>query len=230
MPSRPTIRGAPHTIVCCGGAALDRSYHAHAPLRFGTSNPVSSKLGFGGVARNVAEILARLGVATSLVTAVGDDEAGRALLRHCRELGIDTSHVVRSAQHATAEYAAILAPDGGLVVGLAAMAIFDALTVEALEPPWPHLASAAWVFADCNLPAPVLRALMAQRRGASFRLAVDAVSAPRSRASAKTCRGSTSWCSTGTRPAPSSAARPATPPPQPTWPQPSCGGAPRRPS
>lgn len=166
-------------IACLGGATIDRKYLTHGPLRFGTSNPVEGRRSFGGVARNVAENLARLGVSVSLATMVGDDENGRALIRHLQHQGVDTAGVIVAAGRSTGEYAALLGPDHELFLGIADMDIFDAITIADLERLWPHLASAAWVFADCNLPAPVLAALVARRRGARFRLAVDPVSAPK---------------------------------------------------
>jgi pseudouridine kinase len=57
------------------------------------------------------------------------------------------------------------------------MAILETITVDDLQRAWSTLAGAAWVFADCNLPAPVLAWLRGRRVGARFRLAVDAVSA-----------------------------------------------------
>jgi pseudouridine kinase len=69
-------------VVCVGGATVDRIYRAQALLRLGTSNPVTSVRSFGGVARNVAESLGRLGTEVALVSAVGDDENGRALTAH----------------------------------------------------------------------------------------------------------------------------------------------------
>ena len=163
-------------VACFGGATLDRKYHAVAPIRAGTSNPVTGHRTYGGVARNVCENLARLGVSTSLVSAVGDDENGRSLVRHLQRLGVNTARVAVAVGHATAEYAAILNPDRSLAFGIADMGVFSAITVEGLHGLWPHLAAASWVFADCNLPAPVLQALLMRRRGASFNLAVDAVS------------------------------------------------------
>ncbi len=112
-------------IVCIGGAAVDRKYRALDPLRPGTSNPVTSERSFGGVARNVAENIARLGAHASLVTILGDDENGQAVLEHLKRLHMETRHVTISGEHATAEYVAVLQPDGELAVGLANMAIFD---------------------------------------------------------------------------------------------------------
>ncbi|HEU0223602.1 MAG TPA: PfkB family carbohydrate kinase [Paracoccaceae bacterium] len=166
-------------IFCIGGACIDCSYRALAPVEFETSNPVDARRGFGGVARNVAENLARLGVATSLLTIVGEDANGGALTGHLRALGIGTGAIVTAPEKSTAEYAAILGPDGGLVLGAADMGIFDLLTPAHLEAAWPEITGAEWVFADCNLPAELIGKLLAWRPGASFRLAIDAVSAPK---------------------------------------------------
>src|SRR5258708_3420694 len=160
-------------IACLGGASIDRKYLAHGKLRLGTSNPVQGRRSFGGVARNVAENLARLGVRASLATMVGDDENGRALVRHLQDQGVDTAGVMSAGNRSTAEYAALLGPEHDLFIGIADMDIFDAITVADLERLWPHLASAARGFADCNLPAPVLTALLARRPGARFQPAVD---------------------------------------------------------
>lgn len=166
-------------MICIGGAVLDRKYRARAPLVFETSNPVDGHRSFGGVARNVAENLARLGVDISFVSIVGEDETGRALVRHLRELGVDVSQIVTTAQRPTAEYAAILDPKSDLVLGVADMAIFDLLTPDHLDRLWPHLASASWVFVDCNMPGDTIAALLQRRRDSRFRLAIDTVSTPK---------------------------------------------------
>jgi pseudouridine kinase len=167
----------PPQVVCVGGAVRDRKLRSAGPLVPGTSNPVRSERSFGGVARNVAENLARLGVATALVSLVGDDGEGHAIRAHLGRAGVDTRFVAVADGQATAEYLAVLPPSGELAFGLAEMAIFDALTPARLAPARPALAAAAWVFADCNLPAATLLDLAARPRGA--RLAVDGVSAPK---------------------------------------------------
>jgi len=166
-------------IVCIGGAVFDRKYHAHAPLISETSNPVSGYRSHGGVARNVTENLARLGVNIGFVSILGDDETGRAILDHLRLLGVDVSRAIVTNEAPTAEYAAILGPDNELALGIADMGIFDLFKPETLEAVWPHLASADWVFADCNLPQATLETLLAKKTGSRFRLAVDTVSAPK---------------------------------------------------
>jgi pseudouridine kinase len=166
------------TIVCIGGATVDRKYRAIANIRPETSNPVTSERSFGGVARNVAENLARLGARTSLVSVLGDDENGQAVLENLRRIGIDTQHMAYSSKLATAEYVAVLQPGGDLAFGLADMAIFDDLTPALLHKALDELSS-AWVFADCNLPPETLLDLIDAARRKPLMLALDAVSTPK---------------------------------------------------
>ncbi|MGX9571516.1 carbohydrate kinase [Mesorhizobium sp. f-mel] len=177
---RGYVLPASKRMICIGGAVLDRKYHAKKDLIFETSNPVDGYRSFGGVARNVAENLVRLGVNVSFVSIVGDDETGRSLVRHLRDLGADVSQVITTTERPTAEYAAILDLNNDLVLGIADMEIFDLFSPSYLDRFWPHLASATWVFIDCNLPAATIAALMSRKQGARFKLAVDTVSSPKS--------------------------------------------------
>ncbi|WP_052954450.1 carbohydrate kinase family protein [Microvirga vignae] len=162
-------------VICIGGATVDRKYRAHEPVHLRTSNPVASKRSFGGVARNVAENIARLGARSSLISVLGQDENGAAIRAGLMGLGIGTQHVAVSSDYATAEYVAVLEPNGDLALGLADMAIFDALTPSLLHQVWPEM-STSWIFADCNLPSQTLHELVNLARRHSSMLAVDAVS------------------------------------------------------
>jgi pseudouridine kinase len=176
--TRPLSSAKPGVAIF-GGAVLDRKYHARAPLVAGTSNPVEGSHSHGGVARNVAENLARLDMPVFFSSIVGWDETGDALLRHLEMLGVDVGGVTRTGERPTAEYAAILDPGNELALGIADMAIFDLYTTEHLDRAWPHAAGTAWVFADCNLPEPVLAELIARCRAGGKPIAVNTVSAPK---------------------------------------------------
>jgi len=174
-----TANATRHHILCLGGAVIDRKYRGRAAPQFATSNPVDAAQSFGGVARNVAETLARLGVSTALATLVGEDGNGTALLDHLAALNVQVDLIGRNPHRRTAEYIAVLEPEGRLLIGLAEMAIFEDLT-----PGWLGklpIEKADWVFADCNLPPETLNTLLQRRRKGSFRLAVDAVSAPKAK-------------------------------------------------
>ncbi|HSM39681.1 MAG TPA: carbohydrate kinase family protein [Afifellaceae bacterium] len=170
----------PGTVICIGGAAIDRKYRALRPVASGTSNPVHGARSHGGVARNVAENLARLGIEAELITSIGRDDTGRDLTEHLSTAGVGVDLVIAVEGGRTAEYCAVLEPDGALAVAVADMAIFDRLTPGQLEPFASRLKSAAWLFADCNLPAETIRYLLEIARISSCRLAVDAVSVAKS--------------------------------------------------
>ena len=163
-------------ILCLGGATIDRSYAPLGKLLRGSSNPVVGRTGFGGVARNVAETLSRLGIATALVAAIGRDQAGTQIVDDLTARGIDTRRIAWRADQATAQYIAILDEHAALAYGLSDMAILESLTVDDVAQACGAAVDAAWIFADCNLSTAALARLIAHARDRPVRLALDAVS------------------------------------------------------
>jgi bifunctional ADP-heptose synthase (sugar kinase/adenylyltransferase) len=72
-PEAPGITGETGEVVVIGSSVMDLIGRPLSALHPGSSAPGLVRLSPGGVARNVAENLARLGVGVSLITAVGDD-------------------------------------------------------------------------------------------------------------------------------------------------------------
>jgi pseudouridine kinase len=166
-------------ILCLGAANLDRKLRALGPLAMGSSNPARHHESFGGVARNIAENLARLGAPVALITAVGVDAAGAALLAQAHGLGIDTRGTLTLADACSGTYIAVLDHGGELALALADMALYDALTPEFLATCARQRAGAALVVADLNLPHDGIEALLAGARAATTPLVLVAVSEPK---------------------------------------------------
>jgi pseudouridine kinase len=160
-----------------GGAVVDRKLQLLAPAVPATSNPARAADCLGGVARNVAENLARLGVPVALVTAVGDDPGGQAVRAGLEAAGVAVSgvRVVPGAQ--TAQYVAVLDPGHELVIGVAAMDVLDEIREADLDAAWPG--SGGWLVLDTNLRAGVLAHALRRARADGVPVAVDAVSAPK---------------------------------------------------
>ncbi len=177
---RAYVLAQPRRVVCVGGGVLDRKYRARGPIVSGSSNPVGGSQSYGGVARNVAENLGRLGAACAFISVLGDDETAKILLGHLSAAGVEVSGVERLSGGRTAEYLALLTESGELELALADMDIFEAITPALLERHRPRLQGAAWVFADCNLPAESLEYLLELRRRSGFKLALDPVSVAKS--------------------------------------------------
>jgi pseudouridine kinase len=178
---RAYVLPASDPVFVAGGANLDRIATALGPVAMASSNPVRLRETPGGVARNVAENLARLGLAVRLMTAVGDDSAGAALLGHMRELGVDTGASLAVPGLATGTYTAMLQADGELVVAMADMAVVERLTAEALLERRSHWMAARLRVVDGNLPTEALAAMMAESRTSGADLVFVAVSEPKMR-------------------------------------------------
>jgi len=166
-------------VVCIGAANLDRKLRSLAPLALHTSNPASQAESFGGVARNIAENLARLGTPVALLTAIGGDSSGAALLAHAESLGIGVDGALRLPDAASGTYTAVLDAGGDLVVALADMALYERLDPAFIGAREAQLASATLVVADLNLPPASVEALLAQARRSAVALVLVAVSEPK---------------------------------------------------
>lgn len=167
------------TVWCFGAAHIDRQARAHRAVRLGTSNPVTIRTSLGGVARNVAETLARLGLPVGLVSRMGHDPSAERILAEMARLGLDLSLVGRSETSGTASYTAVLEPAGEMAVAIADMGIYDEMGPEALAPALAAAQPAAAWFVDANLPAEGLAAVLSHP-GRPALVAVDAVSSPKS--------------------------------------------------
>jgi pseudouridine kinase len=172
LPSMSAIPGS--LVVVAGGANLDYIGTSEARLIHRVSNPGTINESAGGVARNVAENLARLGVHVELISVFGDDAAGQRLMDVCRGagIGLDGSLVVAGQ---TARYLAINDDSNDLSEAVSDMRILRKLTPDAIESPSRArlIRSADVVVADTNLSGETLERLV---QIAKAPLVVDPVS------------------------------------------------------
>ncbi|MDO5779887.1 MAG: carbohydrate kinase family protein [Clostridium sp.] len=76
------------------------------------SIPGHIKISFGGVCRNIAENLARVGVNTQFISTLGDDGNGKSILEHSRKLGYNMENSLFLEGESTPTYLAILNHQG----------------------------------------------------------------------------------------------------------------------
>ena len=160
-------------VLVVGACAIDLKAVPGTPLVMATSNPGSVTATPGGVARNIAENLARLGTEVRLASRVGRDGFGRLVLVETAEAGVDVSAVSTDAER-TATYLATLDHDGSLSVAVSDFAAIDTMTIS-------HLASEAfdgvgYVVLDANLPIPVLRAAIERSNDVGAMIILEPVS------------------------------------------------------
>ena len=165
-------------VAVVGGAGMDLMGFSDRPFLDGESNPGTTALSPGGVGRNIAENLARLGLEVHLMSAVGQDLYGQQLLDRCREAGIDTRATLKIPGASTALYLAMIEPDGEMKLALSSMAIMDQLDIEALRREDALLSGARAIVADANLSEAALSYLTTQYR--HLPIYVDPVSVSKS--------------------------------------------------
>jgi pseudouridine kinase len=105
-------------ILVIGAASIDTKGRAFQPIQTGTSTPGVIRVSVGGVGRNIAENLARLGERVVLLSAVGNDGSGRRILQQAAECHIDMTHVLVHSDHRTAAYMAVVDKDGNLMISI----------------------------------------------------------------------------------------------------------------
>ena len=168
-------------IFCIGGANIDRKLKSSANLLPGTSNPVVSNTTFGGVARNVAENLARWTNRVHLQCVVGKDAAGQQLLAHMQKLGVNTDKCFVLENHATSHYYALLNSGGELHIALADMDIYDHIPIETFIQSWNEWSNYTIIFIDTNLPAALIDYALHQAEAKQAKLIIDPVSVPKAK-------------------------------------------------
>ena len=164
------------TVTVFGGATLDRIAQSTAKPVMGASNPGSVRRIPGGVGFNVATVLARLGLHVRMVTAVGGDTDGEAILIAAKGARVDTAGIAVLPTDSTAGYHATFDDGGNLIIGIADMKICDRITPAAVA----SLAVASgerdfWVV-DANLPEDTLAFLTVEAAKARHPIAALTVS------------------------------------------------------
>jgi pseudouridine kinase len=163
-------------VLVIGAAGLDMVGRLRGDPEEGTSTPASIRFAFGGVARNVAENLARLSQPCTLLSAVGDDPQGRGLRDLLKEAGVDVSPLQVLPGQTTGAYLAVVDPHGRLRMALDDMTPLQAITPELLKKQEALFRQAGMVFLDANLSAETIAEAVRLSRKAGIPISADPTS------------------------------------------------------
>lgn len=119
--------------LCIGSALWDTIARAGAPLHNGADVPGHINRQMGGVALNVALALADRGVPVAILSAVGNDADGDALLAAAEARGVNCSYVTRG-DFPTDNYNAIEGLDGEVFAAVADCHSLERAGLSILEP------------------------------------------------------------------------------------------------
>lgn len=139
-------------IVVLGGNNVDINATSSTQLVYGDSNPGSIYTGLGGVGRNIAENLIRLGQQVDLITVFGDDEFSALAIQQAEKIGMDISDAIRVPHAASSIYVCINEPGGEMSVAVNDMALCERITPTFLAGKMAKLNTADAIILDANLP------------------------------------------------------------------------------
>uniref|UniRef100_A0AAQ5XNN0 Carbohydrate kinase PfkB domain-containing protein n=1 Tax=Amphiprion ocellaris TaxID=80972 RepID=A0AAQ5XNN0_AMPOC len=138
-------------VVVVGGINVDFIAKGKTEtLLFGQTNPGSVCQSFGGVGRNIADSLSRLGHKPLFISATGTDSNSDAVLNYCKHM--NTCGVARIEGQSTATYCAVITESGELSLGLGDMDIHQQITEQYVSLFEEQLSSATLVCLDGNIP------------------------------------------------------------------------------
>ncbi|MBS4179438.1 carbohydrate kinase [Lederbergia citrea] len=164
------------SIICIGGANIDRKAKSNQKVRLYSSNPVKITEAYGGVARNFAESISRLGLSASLMTCVGNDKEGSWILKETKSQGVDVSLVWVLPTEQTGTYTTLLDMNGENIVSMADMSLYEKVTISMLEEKWSYVAGSQAVFLDTNLPKECIGYIIKRCNDENIPIYIDPVS------------------------------------------------------
>lgn len=126
---RAYILGGQSFVTVIGGVNIDIHGKSLGKIKTKDSNPGKLITSPGGVARNIAENISRLGMPCRLVSVIGNDRYGNMLKDHCQEIGIDTRYLMQTDEMSTSTYMSIIDNSGDMRMAISDMEIVSALSV-----------------------------------------------------------------------------------------------------
>ena len=142
-------------VLVIGGANADIKAKTLAKHVAGTSNPAEIHIKPGGVARNIAHNLARLGIETDLITVLGNDLNGAMIKKATEEANVNMAHSIFT-NAPTGTYVAVLDENGELITAASDMKCLSFLSKAFIEQNKNLIKENKYILADCNLDVEAL--------------------------------------------------------------------------
>lgn len=164
------------TVV--GGANMDIQCFPKGELIYHDSNPGNVKLSLGGVGRNIAENMIKLGLRTKLITVLGDDLYSKAIIDGAKDIGIEIEDSMMLEKTNGSTYFSVLNTEGDLEIAIASMDIYDLMDENFIKKKEKTLINSRAIILDTNIPKDVLEYIVKNTKNAVFFL--DTVSTSKS--------------------------------------------------
>ncbi len=137
------------TYLLIGGSNVDYIATSRDKLQKRVSNIGEVSISFGGVMRNIAENLARLGNKIEFITAIGDDANGREMRKELIDLGINV--ITPKTDYPSGSYVAINDSNHDMVDAICDNRIIRDLNIDFLKSQSELFNNHEYIIMDANI-------------------------------------------------------------------------------
>ena len=139
-------------VSVIGGANIDITGKTFERLNANDSNPGIVTTSLGGVGRNIAENLCRMGLKVEFISILGGDNYSRDIQDSCKTLNMSLSNSLILEDKRTSTYLSIIDEDGEMAVAVSDMSIYDMITPDFLKERLDIINNSMACICDTNIP------------------------------------------------------------------------------
>ena len=143
-------------VCVIGGCNIDFIAKSFEKINMKDSNPGTLEYSFGGVAKNIAENLLKMGIDNKFISVFGDDVYSREIKDYLKKIGLDFSNSKFLTNRGMSNYISILDENNDLFTAISSMEVLDEINIEFISKLIDLIKSYKYIVMDTNLREDVL--------------------------------------------------------------------------
>lgn len=147
-------------ICVVGGSNIDIYGRPFEKLKLNDSNPGTTGVVLGGVGRNIAVNLGKLGINVELITALGGDNYSSMLIDDFKDNNVTLNQSAIFKDSSTPTYLYIMDETGEMQYAIADMALNDNITIEFINDKMDIINNARACIIETNIPQDTIKYLV----------------------------------------------------------------------
>ena len=120
-------------VIGIGAANVDIFGKSSVPIKIKFDHIANIRTQIGGVTRNILDNLSALGINTKLLSALGDDLFGEAIINNSKERNIDMSDVLRVEGSSSGIFMQVMDDNNDMFLALCDMSVIKKVDIEYLK-------------------------------------------------------------------------------------------------
>lgn len=143
-------------VCVIGGCNIDFIAKSFEKINMKDSNPGTLEYSFGGVGKNIAENLLKMGIENKFISVFGDDVYSREIKDYLKKIGLDFSNSKFLTNRGMSNYISILDENNDLFTAISSMEVLDEINIEFISKLIDLIKSYKYIVMDTNLREDVL--------------------------------------------------------------------------